>query len=610
MQSTLNQNETDATWKQIAPVLDDAMGALGETDRNAVLLRYFESKPLAEVGLALGVSEDAARVRVNRALEKLRTLMTRKGVTLGATAIAGAVTAKAVTVAPNHLLPKIVATTGSVITASVGSVTFLSTILGKTLVVGSSLAILFIGVLAGVREAGKTTSPKPTHSTETHIAGTVVQPTIGNGSVTNIVSEPRDNIDLASEHLRLVLHTAPATHSMYGSAAITNAIDEFGLNRKAAFNVLLENSSDPEEFVRAGSIYGMGHVGKNLSEVAPVLWNMLGTASSRERWHIFQALEQIGFGYWDMPALTDLLADDGKLNGNILAKLVPEAIADVLEKNPQSSMPYIAPLEALLTGQNSNTQVRAALALVKFEGTNNQNIYPPLHELFARPSDRASEYFKDLAAGILQNAGPAAKPLVPDMLEFADYATETGAQSAARTAVAMIDPEAGKTDPQIAASVKQLEDDEKWKQIWQSKNYTLDDLREALKDEHQAYKAAGFLAAMGTNALVAVPDMVHAMWWQDEDTRNSILDDIKKIDPKFFVSKIPTTTFITGNLHDYDKKLPLTQQDKELKGAVTSFELFYGWVLPDEFAAFTNKICGLNPEAYKTFIDINADKLK
>jgi RNA polymerase sigma factor (sigma-70 family) len=134
MQSTLSQNETDAAWKQIAPVLDDAMGALGETDRNAVLLRYFESKPLAEVGAALGVSEDAARVgetdrnavllryfeskplaevgaalgvsedaarvRVNRALEKLRGLLTKKGVTLGATAIAGAVTANAVTAAP------------------------------------------------------------------------------------------------------------------------------------------------------------------------------------------------------------------------------------------------------------------------------------------------------------------------------------------------------------------------------------------------------------------------------------------------------------------------------------------------------------------------------
>jgi RNA polymerase sigma factor (sigma-70 family) len=118
MQSTLTHNEMDEAWKQIAPVLDDAMGALGETDRNAVLLRYFESKPLAEVGTALGVSEDAARVRVNRALEKLRGLMTRKGVTLGATAIAGAVTAKAVTAAPVTLASTITtaALTGTTLT--------------------------------------------------------------------------------------------------------------------------------------------------------------------------------------------------------------------------------------------------------------------------------------------------------------------------------------------------------------------------------------------------------------------------------------------------------------------------------------------------------------
>jgi RNA polymerase sigma factor (sigma-70 family) len=102
MESALNI-PADEPWKLIAPVLDEAMNALGVTDRDAVLLRYFESKPLAEVGAALGVSEAAAEKRVNRALERLRGLLAKQGVVLGGTAIAGAVSANAVQAAPAAL---------------------------------------------------------------------------------------------------------------------------------------------------------------------------------------------------------------------------------------------------------------------------------------------------------------------------------------------------------------------------------------------------------------------------------------------------------------------------------------------------------------------------
>ena len=72
MQSLMNEPESDEAWQQIAPLLETAMDSLGEQDRNAVVLRYLDGKSLSEVGAALGASEDAAKMRVNRALEKLR----------------------------------------------------------------------------------------------------------------------------------------------------------------------------------------------------------------------------------------------------------------------------------------------------------------------------------------------------------------------------------------------------------------------------------------------------------------------------------------------------------------------------------------------------------
>jgi len=72
MQELTRSPAPDFEWQQLRPVLDEVMHELNDLDRDAVLMRYFESRPLAEIGLRLGLSESAARKRVDRALEKLR----------------------------------------------------------------------------------------------------------------------------------------------------------------------------------------------------------------------------------------------------------------------------------------------------------------------------------------------------------------------------------------------------------------------------------------------------------------------------------------------------------------------------------------------------------
>lgn len=72
--------EMGKRWEELAPVLDEAMFDLRERDRLAILLRHFERKPLSEVGARLGLSDNAARMRVERALEKLREVLKRRGV--------------------------------------------------------------------------------------------------------------------------------------------------------------------------------------------------------------------------------------------------------------------------------------------------------------------------------------------------------------------------------------------------------------------------------------------------------------------------------------------------------------------------------------------------
>jgi RNA polymerase sigma factor (sigma-70 family) len=78
-----------AVWAELRPVIDEALGALDERDREAVLLRYFAGLSHAAVGARLAVSENAARMRVERALEKLQVQLARRGVTSTAAALGG-----------------------------------------------------------------------------------------------------------------------------------------------------------------------------------------------------------------------------------------------------------------------------------------------------------------------------------------------------------------------------------------------------------------------------------------------------------------------------------------------------------------------------------------
>jgi RNA polymerase sigma factor (sigma-70 family) len=99
MQSTLNQAEPPA-WDQLKPLLDDALSHLGKKDREAVVLRFLGEKTLGEVAAVLNVSEAAAQSRVHRALEKLRRWLGKRGVTLTAAAISGALYAHSAQAAP------------------------------------------------------------------------------------------------------------------------------------------------------------------------------------------------------------------------------------------------------------------------------------------------------------------------------------------------------------------------------------------------------------------------------------------------------------------------------------------------------------------------------
>ena len=151
MRSQLNETET-AAWKEIEPLLETALGQLAEKDQNALVLRFFEDRSFKEISSVLGTSEAGAKMRVNRALEKLRGLFTRRGLTFSTGAIAAAIGTHSVQAAPANLAASVTVAALKGTTLTTSTLTLLETTLKvmawtkiKTAVAVGAIALLAAG---------------------------------------------------------------------------------------------------------------------------------------------------------------------------------------------------------------------------------------------------------------------------------------------------------------------------------------------------------------------------------------------------------------------------------------------------------------------------------
>jgi RNA polymerase sigma factor (sigma-70 family) len=123
MQNSSVETESNV-WSQIEPLLDAAMAGLSKADHHALVLRFFDGKSMREIGAALGASEDAAKVRVNRAVEKLRRFFSQRGIVVSVAMLTAAISANSVQSAPVTL-----AKTATTLALAKGATTSTSTLI-------------------------------------------------------------------------------------------------------------------------------------------------------------------------------------------------------------------------------------------------------------------------------------------------------------------------------------------------------------------------------------------------------------------------------------------------------------------------------------------------
>lgn len=151
----------DPQWEQLRLLMDEAMGRLRERDREAVLLRFFKGLSYGEVGRTLGLSENTAQKRVDRALEKLRLHCTRRGVGLSQAGLATMMLKNSVPAAPAGLATNVarLALAGAGPAAG-GSALLLSLLMKLTTKTALTVAfILAIGTTLALRHQPPSSEP-------------------------------------------------------------------------------------------------------------------------------------------------------------------------------------------------------------------------------------------------------------------------------------------------------------------------------------------------------------------------------------------------------------------------------------------------------------------
>jgi RNA polymerase sigma factor (sigma-70 family) len=177
-------------WDQLRPMIDEAMDELNEREREAVLLRFFENQPLAEVGAKFSLSADAARMRVDRALEKLRGLLAKRGIVSTSAALAAAFVSQSAMAAPAGLAAKVVA--GALSQTGVAATATLA--LWKVL---AGVVVVGVGVGVVAHEVKRTQSPASSFVEKKEVAGTAIAalstpavPAPVNSAPIRVINEP------------------------------------------------------------------------------------------------------------------------------------------------------------------------------------------------------------------------------------------------------------------------------------------------------------------------------------------------------------------------------------------------------------------------------------
>lgn len=600
--------------ERIVPLLDAGLQALNEPDRLALLLRFFMKQSMQEVGRALGVSEAAAKMRVGRAMERLRNQLAQRGVSCTSAALALALTNQVVTAAPVHLTKALLTSLSSTSLAlSPGS-------FGSLILMSKTNALIVSVVLLALFTAGVRHFTSPSRSTAPEqSAGALNSPPVsapytppgGGTSILARLGSAASPESVAAERLRAALGAPqPKGSTLWPDEEVIRQVRSHP-NPRAAFEILKAAvadpaallpgempGSDPAFLVRLRAISAMRDLAKDVPAVVPYLWETFESEDPGTKVHAFSTLKAIGLSSGDLRPLVQSLPSSGR--SPALVRFVPQAIAKLLAQYPQAGAPAVTALKELLDSPDDAARFMSATALAGTHLTQDPRVADVLRQtLTSGNTTRALS-----TAEALANAGPAAAPFAPALLELAQSTTEPHLRAEYLRAAAAIQPEVVQQQEEVAAVLARDALARELESKLERESATLDDLVTALALPQFTTTAAVRLGELGLAASNAVPVMVKALEGQDEAARDKILEAIHRVEPNTPIERIDAETTSAAVIH---AEISLGDRVHNHADPATQFLLdkrkYSTWWTRPELITVAQQLARLDPGAYRAFAE-------
>jgi RNA polymerase sigma factor (sigma-70 family) len=531
--------DAEPLWQQLAPVLDEAISELPEKDRVPLILRFFRRQSMDEVAEGLGISTGAAKMRVGRALQKLRRLLAAHGVTLSAAVLGTFLWERSVTAAPPMALAaarEFLKQPGT----SVPPNTFVqSTGLQNLTRIAFMTAAQKAAVILSVAALGfatwhvrHRTANALTTSPSSSSAAAKEKPVAKEG--TQASSQAADPFADAIANLKAALTEPSGRKIPY--ARVDQAIAAFGANAGAALPVLMAvlnappSARDLQAFVLAA--HGVALLGTNAAPAWPELRSLLRAG-------------RLAILNDDLPKLLVAISPDGAILPDLIDLLnanpggagrIAWSIDQIVQNRPSLADRYTPDLIAMLSDPAEDVRRNAASVLARFPGEKSPEAVPVLlsalkldkfldphaYDLVALPDNsfrsREGEKFTDDDSRLqsiqaLGDFGPGAVEAIPALTQIAnsDRTNNVDLGKLALLAIGKIDPDTTNSAAQLAT--RQQARAVVLAQKAQDGSATLPELKEALHlpDDLAIIAAADRLQTLGPVAHEALPDLLQAL---------------------------------------------------------------------------------------------------
>jgi RNA polymerase sigma factor (sigma-70 family) len=548
-----NSPEPNTDWHALSQKLDEAIASLADKDRLPILLRFFDRHSMRQVGEVLGISEDAAKMRVGRAMDRLRDSLKTRGISCTSVALGAWLADNSVQAAPPYILSATQAAASNA-TAVAGSWPALLThelllLMTKTKMgfLGFSLIGLLLLSVTGLSVYNYFQKPLESPLTtgdNTALAkpktnGIARQKTKRSARLQGLDAQIAANEAQILKRMREVLYS-PEKVGVLPPLEVFELVDKLGVNRRKGFELLIEalRSNDFQAQTRAASC--MQRYYKDFRpEILSALMATLETSHNSSVWH---------------SAAIALLADgDGSSHIATMLKIMetkPETRIDVrwwfdnlLRQTPSIEPQLAQQLSPLLDNPDADIRFHAACALAQLPSARDPRLVDSLLLPIKLPAGPVILYGDDarLASSALlalKNLGPQAKAEAPWIRQFDSRLQPEQFHSSVIDTLAAIAPELASEMPEVAAKLKKLASSSALDGQIAQNQASVTDLMSALQNPEGRSKAAAALGDLGPAAAAALPALRAVLSAESKDDRpdaaNYLFDlaqAIRKIDP-------------------------------------------------------------------------------